>query len=242
LFQNILHKLGAVFTISCDKEKLEGNKMQIFLDSADIDEIKELSEWGLIDGVTTNPSLVAKAGGDFDRLTRKICEIVEGDVSIEVIANDYNGMVKQGEKILDISDNIVVKLPVTLDGIRACSYFAENGQKTNMTLCFTANQALLAARAGATYISPFIGRLDDIGQDGMQLIKDIKQVYDNYLLETKILAASIRGPQHVYQSALVGADVATMGGKLIKQLLDHPLTTKGLEIFNKDWDKSQLKI
>jgi transaldolase len=216
--------------------------MEIFLDSADIKEIEELNNLGLIDGVTTNPSLIAKMGQDFTKIVKTICSLVDGDVSVEVVASDFEGMVKQGAKILEIDDNLVVKLPITLDGLRACQYFSDQGEMVNMTLCFSVNQAILAARAGATYVSPFIGRLDDIGQDGMQLIREIKHVYNNYLFETEILAASIRGPEHFHQAALSGADIATMSGKIIRQLIDHPLTTKGLEIFNKDWAESKLKI
>lgn len=217
--------------------------MQIFLDSADIDEIEEINNLSIIDGVTTNPSLIAKTKKEFKSTIANICKVIDGDVSVEVAANDFEGMVTQGNKILNIASNVVIKLPVTWDGIKACKYFSEQSVKVNMTLCFSANQALIAAKAGATYISPFLGRLDDIGQDGMQLIKDIKQVYGNYpALKTKILAASIRSPAHVYQSALCGLDVITMPGKIIKQLLEHPLTTKGLKDFNKDWVASGLDI
>ncbi len=217
--------------------------MQFFLDSADIDEIKEINNLRIIDGITTNPSLIARINKDFKSTIATICKTIMGDVSVEVAANDFEGMVTQGNKILNIASNIVIKLPLTWDGIKACKYFSENSVKVNMTLCFSANQALIAAKAGATYISPFIGRLDDIGQNGMQLIRDIKQLYINYpTLKTKILAASIRSPEHVHHSALFGADVATMPAKIIKQLLDHQLTAKGLEIFNQDWISSGLEI
>lgn len=218
--------------------------MKIFLDSADINEIQEINQLGIIDGLTTNPSLLSKTKDDFRSTITKICKIIYTDVSIEVVASDFNNMVIQGNKILEIADNIVIKLPITWDGIKACQYFSAKGQKVNMTLCFSANQALIAAKAGAAYISPFIGRLDDINQYGINLINDIRKIFNNYKdqLHTKILAASIRSPQHVYQCAMIGADVATMPGKVIKQLLAHPLTTSGLEIFNNDWYNSGIKI
>lgn len=216
--------------------------MEIFLDSADIEEIKEFCDLGLIDGVTTNPSLMAKAGRDFTKIVQEICDMSPGDVSVEVIATDFDNMIEQGEKIIGLAENIVLKLPVTMDGIRACRYFAEQELRTNMTLCFSVNQAIMAARAGATYISPFIGRLDDIGQSGMQLVKDIREVYDVQVFDTLVLASSIRSPEHVHRAAQYGAEVVTLSGKLIRQLFDHPLTTKGLEIFTKDWEKSGLKI
>ena len=216
--------------------------MQLFLDSVNIEEIKKAVEFGMLDGLTTNPSLMSKAEGTFRETVADICKIVKGDVSIEVTANDYENMIKEAERILTISDNIVIKLPISLDGIKACRYFAHNNVKTNMTLCFSTNQALLAAKAGAYYISPFIGRLDDIGCDGMKLISHIKQVYNNYSFSTKILAASIRTSLHVRNAALVGADVATMSGKVLFSLLDHPLTKIGLEQFNKDWDERNEKI
>ncbi|WP_341753292.1 MULTISPECIES: fructose-6-phosphate aldolase [unclassified Candidatus Tisiphia] len=216
--------------------------MQIFLDSADIKEIDEINQLGIIDGITTNPSLMSKTKYDFVSTIAEICKIITSDVSVEVVANDVDTMINQGNKILEISSNIAIKLPITWNGIKACQYFADKGKKVNMTLCFSVNQALIAAKAGAFYISPFIGRLDDIGQNGISLISDIRQVYDNYQYQTKILAASIRSPNHVYQAAMYKADVATMSGKIIKQLLNHPLTDSGLEIFNKDWSKSGLEI
>ncbi|MCC8399601.1 MAG: fructose-6-phosphate aldolase [Rickettsia endosymbiont of Culicoides impunctatus] len=216
--------------------------MQIFLDSADIKEIDEINQLGIIDGITTNPSLMSKTKYDFVSTIAEICKIITSDVSVEVVANDVDTMINQGNKILEISSNIAIKLPMTWNGIKACQYFADKGKKVNMTLCFSVNQALIAAKAGAFYISPFIGRLDDIGQNGISLISDIRQVYDNYQYQTKILAASIRSPNHVYQAAMYKADVATMSGKIIKQLLNHPLTDSGLEIFNKDWSKSGLEI
>ncbi len=218
--------------------------MQIFLDSADLREIEEVYGYGIIDGLTTNPTLLAKTKTKLTETITQICAIVSGDVSIEVTANDYENMLAQSDKICQLASNIVIKLPLTWDGIRTCKYLSHKGIKTNMTLCFSANQALLAAKAGATYVSPFIGRLDDIGQDGIKLIKDIRQIFDNYpmVLNTKILAASIRNPLHVTQAALVGADVITMPGKLIKQLLEHPLTSQGLQMFNDHWSASGLKF
>lgn len=217
--------------------------MKFFIDSTDIKEIEELSVLGIIDGVTTNPSLFAKTEKDFYITAKEICAAVYGDVSLEVSAIDYDNMLKEGEKILNIAENVVLKLPMTLDGIKACSYFSGNGYRVNMTLCFSANQALIAAKAGAAYISPFIGRLDDAGQDGLELISDIRDIYDNYPdFDTEILAASIRNPYHLYQASMIGADVATMSAKVIKQALEHPLTDKGLEIFDQDWKSSGLKI
>jgi transaldolase len=216
--------------------------MQIFLDSANIKEIEEVYNLGIIDGITTNPSLMSKTNSEFIATIAAICKIVNGDISVEVVANDFEMMIQQGKRILEIADNIVIKLPVTWDGIKACKYFFRQGIKVNMTLCFSVNQALLAAKAGAYYISPFIGRLDDIGDNGMKLINDIRQMYDRQKQDTKILAASIRNPQHVAAAAMIGADVITLSGKILWQLLDHPLTDKGLDIFNKDWVHSGLTI
>ena len=216
--------------------------MEIFLDSIDLDEITKYQSYGIIDGVTTNPSLMALADVGFYELASKICSLVDGDVSIEVPSNNYENMIKEGKKILKIAVNIVIKLPVTWDGIKACKYFTDRNHKTNMTLCFSSNQALLAAKAGATYISPFIGRLNDVGSDGMQLIADIRDIYDNYEFETKVLAASIRTAEHVSESAICGADVATIPGKLLSQLIDHDLTDKGLAKFNADWARSGMRI
>ena len=214
--------------------------MKFFIDTANLDEIKEASELGLIDGVTTNPSLVAKEGDvDFKEHIAKICEIVKGDVSAEVTALDTKGMLEQGRELAKIASNVVIKCPLTLDGLKATRIFREEGTKVNVTLCFSATQALLAAKAGASYISPFIGRLDDIGQDGMQLIRDIVQIYDNYGFETEVLAASIRHPMHIVDCALAGADVATIPLKIIQQLAKHPLTDKGLDAFLADWNKTQ---
>ena len=213
--------------------------MKFFIDTANLDEIKEANELGLIDGVTTNPSLVAKEGNvDFKEHIAKICAMVKGDVSAEVTALDTAGMLEQGREYAKIASNVVVKCPLTLDGLKACRTLTAEGTGVNVTLCFSAAQALLAAKAGAKYISPFIGRLDDIATDGMQLIKDIVTIYDNYGFGTEVLAASIRHPMHIVDCALAGADVATIPFKVIQQLVKHPLTDKGLEGFLSDWKKS----
>lgn len=216
--------------------------MKFFVDTANLDEIKEANDLGLLDGVTTNPTLVAKEGNvDFKEHIAKICEIVKGDVSAEVTALDTEGMLKQGRELAKIAPNVVVKCPLTLDGLKATRIFREEGTKVNVTLCFSATQALLAAKAGASYISPFIGRLDDIGINGMDLIRDIVQIYDNYGFETEVLAASIRHPMHVIEAALAGADVSTVPFKTLTQLIKHPLTDKGLEAFLADWKKGGQK-
>jgi transaldolase len=209
--------------------------MKFFADTAEIKDIKELYETGLLDGVTTNPSLVAKSGRDFKEVIKEICSIIPGPVSAEVTAIDYDGMVKEGEFLAKIAENVVIKVPLTLPGLKACKHFSDNGIKTNVTLCFSPNQALLAAKVGATYISPFIGRLDDINTDGMELIQQIRVIYDNYAYSTEILAASIRSPNHVTQAAMAGADVATIPPAVIRKLADHPLTASGLDAFVKDW-------
>lgn len=209
--------------------------MKFFVDTADTAAIKELYETGLLDGVTTNPSLIAKSGRDFKEVIAEICAIVPGPVSAEVASLEYDGMIAEGEHLAKIASNVVIKLPLTLNGLKATKYFKDKGVKTNVTLCFSANQALLAAKAGATYISPFLGRLDDINLDGVQLIEDIRTIYDNYQFETQILAASIRSPNHVTQVALVGADVATIPPDVIKKLAIHPLTNAGIDGFLKDW-------
>lgn len=213
--------------------------MKFFIDTANLDEIKEANELGLIDGVTTNPSLVAKEGDvDFKDHIAKICSLVKGDVSAEVTALDTAGMLAEGRELAKIASNVVIKVPLTLDGLKACRAFRAEGTKVNVTLCFSAAQALLAAKAGASYISPFIGRLDDIGQNGMQLIEEIVQIYANYQFDTEVLAASIRHPMHIVDCALAGADVATIPFKVITQLVKHPLTDKGLDSFLADWKKS----
>jgi len=213
--------------------------MKFFIDTANLDEIKEANELGLIDGVTTNPSLVAKEGKvDFKKRIAEICEIIKGDVSAEVTALDTKGMLKEGRELAKIAPNVVVKCPLNWDGLKATRIFRDEGTKVNVTLCFSASQALLAAKAGASYISPFIGRLDDVSENGMQLIHDIVQIYDNYGFETEVLAASIRHPLHIVDCALAGADVATVPFKVLKQLVQHPLTDKGLTAFLDDWKKS----
>ena len=216
--------------------------MKFFVDTANIDDISELAATGLIDGMTTNPSLVAKAGKPFTDVIKEICSLVEGPVSAEVVAMDYDGMISEGRKLAAIAENVAVKLPLTWDGLKACKTLTGEGTMVNVTLCFSANQALLAAKAGATFISPFIGRLDDINLDGMELISDIRQIYDNYLFDTEILAASIRTANHVKESALAGADVATMPPNVIKSLAAHPLTDKGLAAFMADAEKAGIKV
>ena len=217
--------------------------MKFFIDTADLDEIKEANDLGVLDGVTTNPSLCAKIGvRDFEGHIAKICDMVEGDVSAEVVATEYEAILEEGRRNAAIADNVVVKVPLIKDGIKAIKTFTEEGIKTNCTLCFSATQALIAAKAGATYISPFLGRVDDISTNGMQLIYDIIQIYDNYGFETEVLAASIRHPMHVLECAKAGADVATMPLSVIKSLLNHPLTDSGLERFLSDWDKLQASL
>ena len=209
--------------------------MKFFVDTAVLAEIEELNAYGLLDGVTTNPSLIAKSGRNFLEVIAEICRVVDGPVSAEVAAMDHAGMIAEGERLAGIADNVVVKLPLTLEGLKACRHFARAGIRTNVTLCFSANQALLAAKAGATYVSPFVGRLDDTNIDGMELIRDIRQIYDNYAFETEILAASIRSANHVREAALAGADVATIPAPVIRGLAAHVLTDRGLEQFAKDW-------
>ena len=213
--------------------------MKFFIDTANLDEIREANELGMIDGVTTNPSLVAKEGDvDFKEHIAKICSMVKGDVSAEVTSLDTEGMLREGREYAKIAPNVVVKCPLTLDGLKATRTLTGEGIGVNVTLCFSAAQALLAAKAGAKYISPFIGRLDDIATNGMQVIQDIVQIYGNYDYKTQVLAASIRHPMHIVDSALVGADVATIPFKVIQQLVKHPLTDKGLDAFLSDWKKS----
>lgn len=216
--------------------------MKFFVDTADIDEIRALLPTGLVDGVTTNPSLVMKSGRDFREVIAEICGLVDGPVSAEVTAVKADQMISEGQSLAKIADNVTVKLPLTFDGIKACKALTAEGVKTNVTLCFSANQALLAAKAGATFISPFIGRLDDMAIDGMELIRDIRIIYDNYDFRTEILAASIRSPNHVKESALSGADVATVPPGVLKSLVKHPLTDIGLKAFLDDWAKTGQKI
>lgn len=209
--------------------------MKFFADTAEVKDIKELHELGLLDGITTNPSLIAKSGRNIKEVIKEICSIVPGPVSAEVASTTYDQMMAEADVLAKIADNVVVKLPLTLDGLRGVKTLTSRGIKVNVTLCFSANQALLAAKCGATYISPFVGRLDDINIDGMELIRDIRTIYDNYAFTTEILAASIRTPNHVTQAALAGADVATIPPAIIKKLAEHPLTKSGLEAFVKDW-------
>lgn len=212
--------------------------MKFFADTADTAAIRELADAGLLDGVTTNPSLIHKAGRNFLEVVAEIAEIVEGPVSAEVVALDFETMMKEAEIVRKIADNIAVKVPLTIEGLKACKALTGDGTMVNVTLCFSANQALLAAKAGATFISPFVGRHDDIGFDGMQLIADIRQIYDNYAFDTEILVASVRHPIHVYEAARIGADVMTAPPAVIKQLVKHPLTDKGIEGFLADWAKT----
>ncbi|MEW2919149.1 fructose-6-phosphate aldolase [Ruegeria sp. ANG10] len=216
--------------------------MKFFVDTAEIDAIAELNHLGMVDGVTTNPSLILKSGRDILEVTKEICDLVDGPVSAEVVATEADEMIAEGRKLAKIASNIAVKVPLTWAGLKACKTLTDEGQMVNVTLCFSTNQAILAAKAGATFISPFIGRLDDINLDGMDLIADIRQVYDNYGYETEILAASIRTVNHVTDSARIGADVITAPPAVIKKLADHPLTDKGLETFLADWAKTGQKI
>lgn len=216
--------------------------MKFFVDTADLAEIRELQDAGLIDGVTTNPSLVLKANRPIKEIIADICEVTDGPVSAEVAGTTFDEMMREGKILAAIASNVVIKLPLTLDGLKACKHLTEEGFETNVTLCFSANQALLAAKAGATYISPFIGRLDDTNIDGMALIADIRRIYDNYGFDTEILAASIRTPNHVREAALIGADVATVPPATLKSLIKHPLTDKGLESFVADWKKTGQSI
>lgn len=216
--------------------------MKFFVDTADVDAIRELNDLGMVDGVTTNPSLIKKSGRDILEVTKEICDLVDGPVSAEVTALDADKMVAEGRKLAEIADNVVIKLPLTLDGLKACKVLSGEGYKINVTLCFSANQALLAAKAGATYISPFIGRLDDINIDGLDLIEDIRTIYDNYGFETEILAASIRSANHMSECAKIGADVATAPPGVIKAMANHMLTDKGLDQFIKDIKDAGIKI
>ncbi|MCK0127889.1 fructose-6-phosphate aldolase [Erythrobacter sp. F6033] len=212
--------------------------MKFFADTAEIDEIKDLAATGLLDGVTTNPSLIAKSGRDFMEVTREICGLTDGPVSAEVVALDHATMMKEAEVLRKIADNVCIKVPLTVDGLKTCKALTSDGTMVNVTLCFSANQALLAAKAGATFISPFVGRHDDNGFDGMDLIEDIRLIYDNYGFETEILVASVRHVTHVLESAKIGADVMTAPPKVIHALFKHVLTDKGIEGFLKDWEKT----
>lgn len=216
--------------------------MRFFVDTADIAAIRELHELGMVDGVTTNPSLILKAGRDIAEVTREICGLVEGPVSAEVAAETFDEMLREGRHLAEIAPNIAVKVPLTWDGLKACKALSDEGRMVNVTLCFSAAQALLAAKAGATFISPFIGRLDDVNADGLQLIADIRQIYDNYGYETQVLAASIRSVNHVTECAKIGADVITAPPAVIKSMASHPLTDKGLAAFTADWAKTGQRI
>lgn len=213
--------------------------MKLFIDTANVEEITEALSWGIVDGVTTNPSLVAKERRTYREILQEICRLTSGPISAEVIATDSAGMEREGRELASIAENIVVKLPSTLEGIQVCSRFAEEGIATNVTLCFSSAQALLAAKAGATYVSPFVGRLDDIGHDGMAVVQEIVDIYQNYELPTQVLVASVRHVRHVVQAALIGADVATVPFKVLKQLYQHPLTDAGLQRFLADYHGQQ---
>ena len=216
--------------------------MKFFVDSADLDQIAMLNDVGLVDGVTTNPSIIAKSGRDFKTVIKDICKIVEGPVSAEVVSMEKDAMLDEARILRKIADNVCVKLPLTMDGLAACKVLSAEGTQTNVTLCFSANQALLAAKCGASFISPFIGRLDDISLDGLELIEDIRTIFDNYGYETEILAASIRSVGHIKECALIGADVITSPPDVIRKLADHPLTDKGLAAFMADWEKTGQSI
>jgi transaldolase len=209
--------------------------VKLFIDTANVAEIGEAASWGILDGVTTNPSLVAREGRSYHELVAEICRQVQGPVSAEVLATDAEGMEREGRELAGIAENVVVKLPVTQDGIKVCARFSEEGIATNLTLSFSPAQALLVAKAGATYVSPFVGRIDDVGQDGMQVVREIVQIYDAYEFPTQVLVASVRHPQHVVESALAGADVATVPFKILQQLFRHPLTDIGLQRFISDF-------
>jgi len=213
--------------------------MKFFIDTANIDEIKEANRMGMVDGVTTNPSLIAKEGRDFEQVIREICDIIDGPISAEVISTDTEGMLEEARHLAAIHKNIVVKIPMTVDGLKAVRQLTEEGIHTNVTLVFSPLQALMAAKAGATYVSPFVGRLDDLSQDGMALVEQIVEIFDNYAFETEIIVASVRNPIHVLDSALMGADIATIPFNVLGKLAAHPMTDKGLESFLKDWEKTR---
>lgn len=215
--------------------------MRFFIDTANVNEIREVNEWGVLAGVTTNPSLVAKEGRDFEETLKEIIDIIDGPISAEVISLEAEGMIEEGEKLASLSKNIVIKVPMTVEGLKAVKYFTKKKIKTNVTLVFSATQALLAARAGATYVSPFLGRLDDISQDGLQLISDIVQIFDVHDIETEIISASVRHPLHVVECAKMGADIATIPYKIFSQMVKHPLTDSGIERFLADWQEAQQK-
>jgi Transaldolase len=211
--------------------------MQFFLDTGNVDEIKQALEWGILDGVTTNPTLIAKTGRPFMEVVKEILQLVDGPVSLETVSRDAKGMVEEGRKLAELGDNVVVKIPMTPEGIIAVQELESEGIPTNVTLVFSPTQALIAAKAGATFVSPFIGRLDDVSSDGMKLIRDIKTIFNNYDFDTQIIVASVRHPMHVLEAALIGADICTMPFEVMKKLFQHPLTDKGIELFLKDWEK-----
>lgn len=211
--------------------------MKIFLDTANLQSIKSYNDMGLLDGITTNPSLLAKEGGDPQKAMEEITRIIKGDVSLEVVATDYAGMMDEGHRLKKYGANVVIKVPMTADGLKACKSFSSEGIPVNVTLVFSPNQAILAAKAGAKYVSPFIGRLDDVGQDGMALIAEIKQIFQNYNFKTQILVASVRHPMHVVEAAKIGADVVTLPPDVLGKMLKHPLTDNGLKVFLADWEK-----
>lgn len=216
--------------------------MKFFVDTADTDAIAELNDLGMVDGVTTNPSLIMKSGRDIKEVTKEICDMIAGPVSAETVALDADGMIAEGRELAKIAENITIKVPLTWSGLKACKVLTGEGRMVNVTLCFSANQALLAAKAGATFISPFIGRLDDLNIDGMDLIADIREIYDNYNFETQILAASIRSANHMSEAAKIGADVATAPPDVIRKMANHVMTDKGLQTFLDDWAKTGQKI
>jgi transaldolase len=216
---------------------LKGEKMKFFLDTANVDKIREFAELGMVDGVTTNPTLIAKEGRDFHEVIKEICSIVDGPVSAEVTALDAEGMINEARELSKLADNVVIKIPMTKEGMKAVNVLSKEGIKTNVTLIFSANQALMAAKAGATYVSPFVGRLDDIGQNGMQLIAEIVQIFRNYDIKTEIIVASVRHPMHVIEAAELGADIATIPFAVLDKMFNHPLTDKGIDAFMKDWEE-----
>jgi transaldolase len=216
--------------------------MKFFIDTADVSELKKVLPTGLIDGVTTNPSLIAQSGRKIAEVIKEICDLVDGPVSAEVVSTDFDTMLKEGKYLAGLAENVTVKVPLTVDGLKVCKILSDEGTMVNVTLCFSAAQALLAAKAGAAFISPFVGRLDDIGQDGMELIADIVELYSNFTYGTEVLVASVRGPQHVVAAAKLGADVATLPPKVLWQMYNHPLTSSGLDAFLKDWAKTGQSI
>ncbi|WP_461828798.1 fructose-6-phosphate aldolase [Aquifex sp.] len=211
--------------------------MKFFLDTANVEEIKKALEWGILDGVTTNPTLISKTGRPFKEVVKEILDLVEGPVSLETVSLDAEGMIREGRMLAELGENVVVKIPMTPEGMKAVQVLESEGIPTNVTLVFSPMQALIAAKAGASYVSPFVGRLDDISSDGMRLIQDVKDIFDNYEIDTEIIVASVRHPMHVYQSALIGAHICTMPFKVMEQLFKHPLTDIGIERFLKDWEK-----